>query len=138
MPTLNILCCAMYYTTNGMFLGFDQMNEDVHAARTFHPLKAAELREIHEFFLASGPTMCALCDGRCSEAAGIGAAQGELTRYLSYHEHHGERVEARRLLAVLPESARDWKDADLIAAQEACPSHLDFANLLPRAKRYLA
>ena len=60
----------------------DQMNEDVHAAQTFQPLKAAELREIHEFFLASKPTMCALCDGRCSEAAGTDAALGELTRYL--------------------------------------------------------
>ena len=124
-------CCVSMKT-------FDQMNEDIHAAQTFEPLKAAELREIHEFFLASKPTMCALCDGRCSEAAGTGAALGELTRYLTYHEHHGERTEARRLYAAMPESARDWKDADLAAAQEACPSHLDFADLLPRAERYLA
>ncbi len=124
-------CCVSMKT-------IDQMNQNVHAAHTFQPLKAAELREIHEFFLASRPTMCALCDGRCSEAAGTGAALGELTRYLTYHEHHGERAEARRLYAALPESARDWKDADLAAAQEACPSHLDFADLLPRAERYLA
>jgi uncharacterized protein len=123
-------CCVSMKT-------FDQMNEDIHAAQTFQPLKTAELREIHEFFLASKPTMCALCDGRCSEAAGTGAALGELTRYLTYHEHHGERTEARRLYAAMPESARDWKDADLAAAQEACPSRLDFADLLPRAERYL-
>lgn len=124
-------CCVSMKTT-------DQMNEDVNAARTFQPLRAAELREIHEFFLASRPTMCALCDGRCSVAAGTGAALGDLTRYLTYHEHHGERTEARRLYAALTESARDWKDADLAAAQEACPTHLDFAELLPRAERYLA
>ena len=87
-------CCVSMKTT-------DQMNEDVHAARTYQPLKAAELREIHEFFLASGPTMCALCDGRCSLAAGTGAALGDLTRYLTYHEQHGERTEARRLYAAV-------------------------------------
>ena len=124
-------CCVSMKTV-------EQVNEDAAAARTYQPLKAAELREIHEFFLASKPTMCALCDGRCAEAAGTGAALGDLTRYLTYHEHHGERTEARRLYAELPESARDWKDADLAAAQEACPSHLDFSELLPRAERYLA
>jgi len=116
----------------------EQMLEDASAARNFQPLKAAELREVHDFFLASGPTMCALCDGRCSVAAGTGAALGDLTRYLTYHEHHGERVEARRLYSELPKSARDWKGADLAAAQAACPSHLDFAELLPRADRHLA
>jgi uncharacterized protein len=124
-------CCVSMKTV-------EQVNEDAAAARTFQPLKAAELREIHEFFLASKPTMCALCDGRCAEAAGTGAALGDLTRYLTYHEQHGERAEARRLYNELPESARDWKGADLAAAQEACPSHLDFSELLPRAERYLA
>ncbi|WP_435011041.1 aldo/keto reductase [Tundrisphaera lichenicola] len=124
-------CCVSMKTV-------EQVNEDSSAARTFEPLKAAELREIHEFFLASKPTMCALCDGRCAEAAGTSAALGDLTRFLTYHEHHGERSEARRLYAELPESARNWSDADLAAAQEACPSHLDFAELLPRADRNLA
>jgi hypothetical protein len=59
-------------------------------------------------------------------------------RYLAYHEHHRERAEARRLYAALPESARDWNDTDLDAAQEAGPSHLDFNDLVPRAERYLA
>jgi predicted aldo/keto reductase-like oxidoreductase len=124
-------CCVSMKTV-------EQMNEDANAARNFQPLKAAELREIHQLFLASQPTMCALCDGRCAEAAGTGAALGDLTRYLTYHEQHGERTEARRLYAELPESARDWKGADLAAAQAACPSHLDFAELLPRADRHLA
>ena len=124
-------CCVSMKTV-------EQVNEDSSAARNFQPLKAAELREIHEFFLASKPTLCALCDGRCAEAAGTDAALGDLTRFLTYHEHHGERAEARRLYAELPESARDWKDADLLAAQEACPSHLDFSELLPRAERHLA
>ena len=116
----------------------DQVVEDAHAARTFQPLKEAEMRAIHELYLASKPTMCSLCDGRCSEAAGTGAALGDLARYLAYHEHNGDRAEARRLYAEMPESARDWKGADLAAAQAACPNHLDFSELLPRAERHLA
>ena len=116
----------------------DQVVEDAHAARTFQPLKEAELRAIHEIYLAAKPTMCSLCDGRCSEAAGTGAALGDIARYLAYHEHNGERVEARRLYAEMPESARDWKGADLAAAQAACPNHLEFSELLPRAERCLA
>jgi predicted aldo/keto reductase-like oxidoreductase len=116
----------------------DQITEGVNAARTFQPLKEAEMREIHEFFLANQPTLCALCDGRCSVAAGTDAALGDLTRYLTYHEHHGDRTEARRLYGEMSEAARDWKGADLAAAQAACPTHLNFSELLPKADRYLA
>jgi predicted aldo/keto reductase-like oxidoreductase len=116
----------------------DQVNEGAAAARNFQPLKEAELRQIHELFLAHNPTMCALCDGRCSIAGGTDAALGDLTRYLTYHEHHGERTEARRLYGELPDSARDWKGADLAAARAACPSHLNFSELLPKVDEYLA
>ena len=116
----------------------DQISEGVHAAKTFEPLKEAELRQIHEIFLAHQPTLCAICDGRCSVAGGTDAALGDLTRYLTYHEHHGDRAEARRLYGELPESAKDWKGADLAAARAACPTHLDFSKLLPKVDEYLA
>ena len=124
-------CCVSMKTV-------EQMNEDAAAARNFQPLKAAEMKEIHDFFLASGPTMCSLCDGRCAVAGGTDAALGDLTRYLTYHEQHGERGEARRLYNELPEAARDWKGADLAAAQAACPNHLNFSELLPKVDRHLA
>ena len=124
-------CCVSMKTV-------EQMTEDVAAARTYQPLNAAQMGEIHEFFLASNPTMCSLCDGRCAVAGGTDAALGDLTRYLTYHEQHGERVEARRLYGELPESARDWKNADLAAAQAACPNHLNFSELLPKVDRHLA
>ncbi len=116
----------------------DQINEGVHAARNFQPLKAAELEEIHQFFLASNPTLCALCDGRCSVAGGTDAALGDLTRFLTYHEHHGERTEARRQYSNLSEAARNWKGADLAAARAACPTHLNFSELLPKVDDLLA
>ena len=102
------------------------------------PLKAAEWKGLRDAFLASKPTMCANCDGRCSRAAGTDAELGTMTRFLTYHEHHGNRAEARRRYSEMADSARDWKGADLDAAQAACPSHLDFADLLPKVDRHLA
>ena len=116
----------------------DQIAENTQAAQTFEPLHAAQLKALHDAFLASRPTMCANCDGSCSRAAGTEAELGNLTRFLTYHEHHGHRAEARRQYAEMAGSARDWQGADLEAARAACPSHLDFADLLPKVDRYLA
>jgi uncharacterized protein len=116
----------------------DQLREDAEAARRFEPLKAAEILQLRDAALAYGPTLCADCDGRCSLAAGTRAELGNLTRFLTYHEHHGIRAEARRQYANLSAEARDWSGADLEAARAACPSKLDFAKLLPRVDRHLA
>ncbi len=115
-----------------------QITENADAARRFEPLKQAVIDRLRDAFLASRPTLCADCDGRCAVAGGTDAALGDLTRYLTYHERHGARSEARKLFAELPEAARDWKGADLVAARAACPNHLDFSELLPKVERYLA
>ncbi len=78
------------------------------------------------------------CDGSCGRAGGTKARLGDLARLLTYHEHHGARVMAREGYAELSEEERDWHDADLEAAREACHSHLDFAKLLPQVDKFLA
>ena len=115
----------------------DQIRENAAAARIFKPLTKAEIDRLRDACIAAGPTMCASCDGRCSRAAGTTAELGNLTRFLTYHDHHGYRAEARRLYAELDDAARDWQGADLEAARRACPNQLDFAKLLPRAKEVL-
>src|SRR5262249_17953499 len=113
--------------------------ENAEAARAFTgPMKEADLRALRDASLAHGRTLCADCDGRCAAAAGTGARLGDLTRFLTYHEHHGDRREARARYAELTEAERNWPGADLDAAREACPSKLDFAGLLPKVDRYLA
>jgi len=125
-------CCVSMRNT-------DQTRENTRAAKMFDgPLKKAEIDALRGAFLASHPSLCADCDGRCSIAGGTKASLGDLTRYLTYSERHGLRGEARRAFAGLPAEARDWQGADLAAAREACPSKLDFAALLPRADRDLA
>jgi aryl-alcohol dehydrogenase-like predicted oxidoreductase len=116
----------------------EQLREDADAARRYEPLKTAEIEQLRDAALAFGPTLCADCDGRCSVAAGTKAELGDLTRFLTYYEHHGIRAEARRQYAALAPEARDWSGADLEAARQACPNKLDFAQLLPRMERHLA
>jgi predicted aldo/keto reductase-like oxidoreductase len=116
----------------------DHLREDAEAARRYEPLKTAELQQLRDATLAFSGTLCADCDGRCAHAAGTKAELGDLTRFLTYHEDHGMRSEARRLYAALSPEARDWTGADLEAARAACPNKLDFAKLLPEVDRYLA
>ena len=124
-------CCVSMRNT-------DQVRDNAEAARKFKPLTTAEMQRFRDAYLAAGPTLCPGCDGRCSVAGGTSAELGNLTRFLTYHEHHGYRGEARRLYSEMTDSARNWSGADLVAARQACPSKLDFANLLPRADDLLS
>src|SRR5262245_19950534 len=116
----------------------DQIRQNLDAARRFQPLKTSQINELRDAILAAGPMMCADCDGRCSVAAGTKAELGNLTRFLTYHQHLGDRAEARRQYAKLSPEQRDWSSADLEAAREACPGRLDFVRLLPEVDRHLA
>jgi predicted aldo/keto reductase-like oxidoreductase len=123
-------CCVSMRNT-------DQIRANAAAASAFAPLNTSEINRLRDACIAAGPTMCASCDGRCSQAGGTEAELGNLTRFLTYHEHHGYKAEARRLYAKLGAAARQWQGADLEAARQACPNHLDFARLLPRADELL-
>ncbi len=116
----------------------DQVRANADAARRFEPLKTTEIRQLRDALIAQGQMMCADCDGRCSIAGGTKAELGDLTRFLTYHQQHGYRADARRQYAALPPEARNWSDADLDAARQACPNRLDFAKLLPMVEKHLA
>jgi len=115
----------------------DEISQNTDAARRFEPMKPSEIQELHAALLSASPIMCAECDGRCGRAAGTAASLGDLTRFLTYHEHHGARRWARTAYAELTEAERDWRGADLEAARAACPTRLDFAELLPEVDRLL-
>ena len=115
----------------------DQVKENVDAAQRFEPLKTADLALLKDAVLAAGPRMCTDCDGRCGHAAGTQARLGDLTRFLAYHEQTGARRMAREEYAKLSPEERAWQTADLEAARDACPSRLNFADLLPRVDQLL-
>lgn len=115
----------------------DEVTQNTDAARRFVPMTRTEIQELHTALLNAGPMMCAACDGRCALAAGTDARLADLTRFLTYHEHHGARRWAREAYAQLTEHERNWHGADLEAARIACPTKLDFAQLLPEVDRLL-
>ena len=99
----------------------DQVNQNTDAARKFTPLKEADIYALRDAVLAAGPMMCADCDGRCGRAAGTNARLGDLTRFLTYHEHFGSRRQARENYAELTDVERNWRDAELEAARDSLP-----------------
>lgn len=115
----------------------EQIRENADAVRRFEPLKISEIHELRDAVLASNPTMCPGCDGRCSLAAGTKARLGDLARFYTYYDSHGMRGVARESYAELTEEERDWKGADLAAAREACHHKIDFAAMLPEVDRLL-
>jgi aryl-alcohol dehydrogenase-like predicted oxidoreductase len=129
-PRISAACVSMRNT--------DQIRENADAARRFEPLKLSQIHSLRDASLAHGRTLCADCDGRCMAAAGTSARLDDLTRYLTYYEHHGLRSEARRLYAELSDVERDHRGADLDAARQACPGRLNFAQLLRRVDQHLA
>ena len=115
----------------------DQIRENTEAARDFKPMTTAEIDQLARRLHRRRPDPVRRLRRAVQPAAGTSAELGNLTRFLTYHEHHGYRGEARRLYSELSEAARDWTGADLEAARHACPSKLDFAKLLPRADQLL-
>ena len=77
----------------------EQIRENADAVRRFEPLKQAEIDELRDAVLASNPTMCPGCDGRCSLAGGTKAKLGDLARFYTYYESHGMRGVARESYA---------------------------------------
>ena len=116
----------------------EQVTENADAARRFEPLKLSEINELRDAVLASNPTMCPGCDGRCSLAGGTNARLGDLARFYTYHEDHGMRTVAREHYAELSAEHRNWQGADLVAAQAACHHKLNFSKLLPEVDRLLS
>ena len=100
-------------------------------ARVFEPLKAVEIRQLRDAAPA-GRTNPHLAHAPAAPLLWCTKMRlGDITFYLTYHDHHGYRSEAVENFARLESHERDWADADLEAAREACPNRLDFAKLLP-------
>lgn len=114
------------------------LRENTAAARNFKPLEPAKMGAVIGLYERYAGRFCNACDGRCRRAGHTNAALNDITRALSYYERDGQREEARKLYASLSPEQRDWHEADLAAASEACLAKLDFATLLPRAEQKLA
>ncbi len=116
----------------------DQIRENTAAIKSYEPMKLTDIHQLRDAVLACGKTLCADCTGQCATAGGTKAKLGDLTRLLTYHEDFGYRSEAKRMFREMDAESRDWADADLAAAEAACPNKLKFSSLLPRVNQCLS
>lgn len=108
------------------------------AARNFKPLDKKTMGAVIDLYRQYASAYCNGCDGSCHRAAGTKARLHDMVRYLAYYEMDGRREDACRAYAALSPEERNWHDANLAAASQACINKLDFTALLNRAESKLA
>jgi predicted aldo/keto reductase-like oxidoreductase len=110
------------------------LRENVAASRDALTPKEARLLEEHRQRTAH--LYCHGCGHLC-ETAARGVPVATVLRYLRYYSVYGKRQEARALYAALPAEARALAEADLRAAERACPHGLPVVQLVGEAGRRL-
>lgn len=111
------------------------LRENIAASR--ESLSAKEARLLEEHRRATENLYCHGCGHLCESAAN-GVPVATVLRYYRYYTVYGKRERARALYQALPPEARRLADADLAAAEVACPYHLPVASLLRQADRRLS
>jgi hypothetical protein len=113
----------------------DQVRENVAASR--EPLTEKEARLLEEHRKATAHLYCHGCGHLCETAAN-GVPVATVLRYYRYYEAYGKREAARALYQALPLASRQLIDADLLAAEAACPFGLPVSDLIRQADRRLS
>jgi hypothetical protein len=111
------------------------LRENIAASREDLTPKEARLLEDHR--RATAHLYCHGCGHLC-ETAARGVPVSTVLRYLRYYEVYGKREAARELYKSLPNISRQLVDADLHAAEAACPHGLPVVDLMKRADKRLA
>jgi uncharacterized protein len=111
----------------------DMLRENI-AASVDHTLSLREQKQLEDYRQATAHLYCHGCGQHCEPAAG-GVAVSDILRYLRYHEIYGKRQRAAELYKALPAEARNLAQANLAAAEAACPHGLPIVELIHRADR---
>jgi uncharacterized protein len=111
------------------------LRENIAASRDELTPREARLLEEHRKLTAH--LYCHGCGNLC-ETAARGVPVATVLRYLRYYEVYGKREQARALYKALPTVSRQLVDANLHAAEAACPHGLPVVDLIKRADRFLA
>jgi uncharacterized protein len=111
------------------------LRENVAASGDGLSVKEARLLEEHRQKTAN--LYCHGCGHLC-ETAAKGVPVATVLRYLRYYSVYGKRQQARDLYQALPPEARHLAQADIAAAEAACPHGLPVVDLIKEADRRLA
>jgi predicted aldo/keto reductase-like oxidoreductase len=113
----------------------DMLRQNVGAV--MNPLNNKEARLLEEHRKATAHLYCHGCGHLC-ETAAKGVPVATVLRYYRYYEVYGKREAARELYQALPPVARALVDANLHAAEAACPHGLPVAALVKKADQHLS
>jgi len=111
------------------------LRENIAASKD--PLTVKEARLLEEHRKATEHLYCHGCGHLC-ESAAKGLPVSTVLRYYRYYEAYGKREQARALYQALPVVSRQLIDANLLAAEAACPHGLPVADLIKQADRRLS
>ncbi len=111
------------------------LRENIAASQQTLTGKEATLLEDHR--KATAHLYCHGCGHLC-ETAARGVPVATVLRYYRYYDAYGKREQARALYQALPVVSRQLIDADLLAAEVACPHGLPIADLMKQADRRLS
>ncbi len=111
------------------------LRENIAASRDALTGKEARLLEEHR--KATAHLYCHGCGHLC-ESAAKGLPVATVLRYYRYYEAYGKREQARALYQALPVVSRQLIEANLLAAEAACPHGLPVADLIKQADRRLS
>ena len=114
---------------------FSDLRENIAASRDELTAREARLLEEHRKLTAN--LYCHGCGHLC-ETAARGVPVSTVLRYLRYYEVYGKREQARQLYQALPQISKLLVDANLNAAEAACPHGLPVVDLMNRAAKRLA
>jgi predicted aldo/keto reductase-like oxidoreductase len=113
----------------------NNLRENVAASND--PLSPKEARLLEEHRQQTANMYCHGCGHLC-ETAARGVPVATVLRYLRYYSAYGKREQARALYQALPPAARSLADADLAAAERACPHGLPVVDLVQIAHKHLS
>ncbi len=111
------------------------LRENIAASKD--PITQKEARLLEEHRKATEHLYCHGCGHLC-ESAAKGLPVATVLRYYRYYEAYGKREQARALYRELPVISRQIIDANLVAAEAACPHGLPVAELIKQADRRLS
>ena len=111
------------------------LRENIAASKDVLTTREARLLEEHR--VATANLYCHGCGHLC-ETAAKGVPVATVLRYYRYYEGYGKREQARALYQALPAASKVLIDANLQAAEAACPHGLPVVDLIREADRRLA
>ncbi len=116
----------------------EEMTIAAEAARLYEkPLLSRHKQILRDLILAHGPALCPGCPSCSAHAAKHGDGLSDVSRFVAYYEQDG-KTDAAQLYQALHPNERNVDGVDLEVMRIQCDYHVDYPEIVKRARRYFA